>query len=400
MFHPIPPPRRPGLVSGCLLLLATLSLQAAPDPLPPAMLDESRVVISYADLRQLIERASPPPPQPPPSPPVAACLVEARHHLRFEAEQPVFEAAFTVENLSASWASIALGESAGMLPLGTLPEGLRLARQHERLLLILEKAGRVACQLQLLPSVAGAYELTVPAEAAFASLQIDAPPSTQAVQITWPDGSQSRHEQALLLGLHPAQTPLRVAVVDREGGPPAHAHALDAALIGEASFQTQIARDGAQLTQVSLRIEHRAAATLSLRLPPNAELLRGTLKGQPLPAGIASAGEALSIPLPPPNDPEKNTTEVSLAYFAQGAALHPSEGEFDLELPHSPLLMRRLDWSIELPEGLELSARGNAEAQPSPAPQRHVLHLARQLCRDSATQVRVTYRHPQNPAKP
>ncbi len=396
MFHPTPPPRRPGLLAGCLLLLlATAATATPPDPLLPATLDDSRVVLSYADLRQLIERASAPAKvETPPGPPLPACLIEARYRLRFEQNQPRLEAAFTVENLTGAWAALPLGEASAATLAEALPEGLRLARPKEQLLLVLEKSGRATCRLQLLPAASGAYEWSVPAEAALAALEIDAPPPTLAVQIAWPDGVITHREQPLLTGLTSAQGLVRLTVVDRETGPPASPHALDAAIISEASFQSQIARDGAQLTHAILRIEHRAAASLRLQLPAQAELLRGAVAGRPLPAEVTATEGALMIPLPAPGADAERTTEVTLTYFVQGAPLHASEGEFDLALPRSPLLMHRMDWSVELPEGLEISAQGNAETQPVAAPRRHALQLTRRLCRDSATQVRLTYRHP------
>jgi hypothetical protein len=85
---------------------------------------------------------------------------------------------------------------------------------------------------------------------------------------------------------------------------------------------------------------------------------------------------------------------VTFTYFLRGAALHDAEGEIDLALPRTSLLIRRLDWTIELPEGLQLTASGNLEHQASPAPKSHVLQLSRRLCRDDVTQTRITYRHP------
>lgn len=405
MFHPEPTPRRPGLVAGCLLLLLTTPAFTAPPetPLPlPATLDDSRVVISYADLRQLIERASTRvEPEPPLAPPVPACLIEARYHLRFEQNEPRLEAAFTVENLSATWAALPLGEAGAATLAEALPAGLRLARQNDQLLLVLEKTGRATCLLQLLPTARGAFEWSVPAAAALAALEIDAPPPTHSVQFTWPDGVVTTREHPLRTGLTPAQGPVRLSVVDRQTGPPASPPALDAALISEAAFQSQIARDGAQLTQVVLRVEHRTASSLRLTLPDQAELLRGSVAGRPLPAEVTARGGTLDLPLPAPDSATVNATEVTLTYFAQGTALHPSEGEFNLALPRTPLLMHRLDWTIELPEGLEISAQGNAEPVPlpaagsaSPTAPRHTLQLTRRLCRDSLTQVRLTYRLP------
>lgn len=393
MFPSASPPHRPGLLAGCLLLLSAYSaFTADPDPLA-----SSKVVINYGELSRLIEQAAAPKPATPPGPPLPACLTRASYRLRFEQDQPRLEAAFTVENLADAWACLPLGEAAATLP--DPPAGLRLARHQGGLALVLEKAGRADFQLQLLPAADGVFEWSPPAEAALASLEIDAPPPELAVQITWPDGRTSRHEQALAAGLNPGKKPLRLALIRRDAEAPAGPHALDAAIVTEAAFQTQTARDGAQLTTASLRVEHAAAASLRLHLPPGAELLRGAVGGRPLPAETAGPDGSLLIPLPAPAASEETSaaTEITLAYFAQGDALHPSEGELDLLLPRTPLLIRRLEWSIELPEGLQLTAQGNAEIRPASAPAGNVLHLERRLCRDNATQIRLTYRRP-NPA--
>lgn len=124
-------------------------------------------------------------------------------------------------------------------------------------------------------------------------------------------------------------------------------------------------------------------------------MLRCAIQGKPVPAkSSAEAGLLFSLPTPANREDVANTTEVSCSYFLQGSALHTAEGELDLTLPRTPLLIRRLDWTVELPEGLELTATGNAEPQATPAPQGHVLQLSRRLCRDSATQARITYRKP------
>ena len=412
MFHHEPTPRRPGLVAGCLLVLllsTTLAPAAppvarpepAPEPLLPASLDDSRVILSYADLRHLIARASPPVPSPlPPGPPLSACLLEARYHLRFENDQPHLEATLTVENLSPTWSALPLGGIGAATLASPLPAGLRLARENERLLLLLETPGRAVCHLRLLPAVDGTYTWSVPAEAALAALELAAPPPALAMEVTGPEGLSTRSVQPLLLGLEPGQGPLRLALTDRATHPTDPAPSLDAAIVSTAGFQSQIARDGAQLTHAVLRIEHRTATRLRLALPAQAELLRGTVAGRPLPAAVTLPDGTLDLPLPPLDSAAAEATEVTLTYFLQSQPLHASEGEFDLALPRTPLLIQRLDWSIELPEGLEISAQGNAEPVPAAAPSRHLLQLTRRLCRDSATQVRLTYRHPQPTTRP
>ncbi len=391
MFPSTSPPHRPGLLAGCLLLLTAYPASTADaDPLA-----DSKVVINYGELTRLLEQAAAPKPAASTVPPLTACLTQTRYRLRFEQDQARLEAVFTVENLTDTWACLPLGEATATAP-NTPPEGLRLARHQGGLAVVMEKAGRADLNLHLLPAADGAFEWSPPPEAALASLEIDAPPPELAVQITWPDGGTSRLERGLTSGLSPGKKPLRLALVRRDAEAPAGPHTLDAAIVTEAAFQTQAASDGAQLTTASLRVEHGAAASVRLQLPPGAELLRGTAAGRPLSAETAAPDGSLLIPLPASTASEGNHpgTEITLTYFAQGAALHPSEGELDLLLPRTPLLVRRLEWSIELPEGLQLTAQGNVEIRPAAAPSGNVLHLERRLCRDSATQARITYRRP------
>lgn len=387
---------RTGLVSGILLLAAATPLKSEPEPVWPPSLEDSQVFITYGELRRLTEQAAAAKqtPPPPPGPAVAACLTQAQYRLAFENGAPQLTAQFTAENLTAGWAAVPLGafDAAALDP---LPPEARLARVEGQVTLLLEKPGRTVVTLRMAPAADGSFELNPPAQSALCSLELAAPPADHLLHLRQADGTHSRHEQAGLLRLR--QGPVTLLLARRDETPPAGL-AQDAAIIAEAVFQTQIARDGAQLTSVTLRLEHEAATALALTLPAGAEMLRCAVQGRPAPA--KSGGQAdllLSLPAPEAAAEKAGLTEVILSYFLQGSALHAAEGELELSLPRTPLLIRRLDWTVELPEGLELTAQGNAELQAAAAPQGHVLQLTRRLCRDNATQARVTYRKP-NPA--
>ena len=399
----IPPRCRAGAFTGAFLLLAALPLRGEPEPVWVPSLDDSQVFITYGELRRLIEKAAAPVAAPkPPAPPVDACLTEARFQLRFDKSAPRLSARLTAENLADTWAALPLGALAAAAP-PALPADTRLARVDGEVRWVLEKAGRHSLELELLPDADGAFEIACPAQAALVALELEAPPPELAVQIADAAGRSSRHEQAATLRLSIAQSPLRLSLVPRDQEAPLAA-VKDTALVTTAQFQTLVAQDGAQFTSVSLRLEHGGAATLPLSLPAGAELLRCAVRGRPVPAETDASG-ALTLNLPAPSAPPpgaaaaETLTEVTLSYFLQGAALHSAEGEFDLTLPRTPLLIRQLDWTVELPEGLEASAKGNIALKASPAPQTNVLHLGRRLCRDSITQARVTYRHPHTPQR-
>lgn len=394
MIKPSPLRCRTGFVTGILILIATAPLKGELEPVWPPSLEDSQVFITYGELRRLTEQAAAAnkAPPPPPGPPVAACLTQVQYKLSFENNTPQLTATFTAENLTNGWASVPLGafEAAA---LDVVPPETRLARVEGQVLLMLEKPGRVAFTLQLAPAVDGSFEIHPPVQAALGSLEVDTPPAEHLLHLRQADGAASRLEQSGLIRL--PQGPLRLAL-SRRDEPLAGGLAQDTAIITEAMFQTQIAQDGAQLTTVTLRLEHESASGLALTLPTGAEMLRCAVQGKPSPTQDNAAG-GLQLSLPAPESGKEQApgaTEVVFSYFLQGSALHAAEGELDLSLPRTPLLIRRLDWTVELPEGLELSAQGNVELQAAPAPQRHVLQLHRRLCRDNLTQARITYRKP------
>jgi len=381
-------------VTGILILIATAPLKGELEPAWPPSMEDSQVFITYGELRRLTEQAAAAnkAPPPPPGPPVAACLTQVQYKLSFENNTPQLTATFTAENLTNGWASVPLGafEAAA---LDAVPPETRLARVEGQVMLMLEKPGRVTFTLQLAPAVDGSFEIHPPVQAALGSLEVDTPPAEHLLHLQQADGAQSRLEQSGLIRL--PQGPLRLAL-SRRDEPLAGGLAQDTAIITEAMFQTQIAQDGAQLTTVTLKLEHESASGLALTLPTGAEMLRCAVQGKPSPTQDNTAG-GLQLSLPAPESGKEQATgatEVVFSYFLQGSALHAAEGELDLSLPRTPLLIRRLDWTVELPEGLELSAQGNVELQAAPAPQRHVLQLHRRLCRDNLTQARITYRKP------
>jgi hypothetical protein len=382
------------LLIGVLILTAIAPLKSEPEPVWVPKLEDSQVFITYGELKRLTDQAAiaQRPSPPPPVPVVPACLTQVRYQLKFEKTTPQLIATFTAENLSSGWASLPLGSfhSAAQDP---VQPSTRLARLDDQVLLILEKPGRAELTLSLAPSADGAFEIHLPAQSALNSLEWAAPPPEYAVQLTQADGTSTRHDQASIVSLRPDKSPWRLDIVKRNETP-SQGLAHNSAIITEALFQTQMAQDGAQLTSVTVRLEHSTATILPLILPDGAEMLRCAVFGKPVSSQSSSAGIHLTLPAPSNHGDPDNSTEVTFTYFLRGAALHDAEGEIDLALPRSPLLIRRLDWTIELPEGLQLTASGNLEHQASPAPKSHVLQLSRRLCRDDVTQTRITYRHP------
>lgn len=379
-----------GLTAGLFLISPLAPLHSQPEPPQLPNLAESRVLIPYDELRRLIAAATPPAQVQPPAVPVPACLMQAAYQLQFVQNQPQLIATFTVENLTEQWTSISLGSShAGLLE--PLPASTRLARIKGELHVLLETKQRLELTLQIFPGADGSFSLRPPSEAALATLAFPDPPADQVITLTYADGQSSRYERASQIGFTEGDGPLRLAVVgyDSSPNPPISTNSI---IISDAVFSTQIANDGAQLTSLRMQIELGSAEHLTLHLPKGAELLRCTVAGKPSAIQPAATG-LLALPLAAPTA-ETETGEIELSYFLHGEKLHEAEGELTLSLPRSPHLIRLLDWTVELPQGLELTAHPSIERKPSPAPQPNVLQLTRRLCRDSATEARITYRKP------
>ena len=394
MLKPTSLRNRIDLLIGVLIFTAIAPLKSESEPVWVPKLEDSQVFITYGELKRLTDQAAiaQKVPAPLPGPVVPACLTQVRYQLKFEKNTPQLIATFTAENLSSGWTSLPLGRFHAAAQDAVLPS-TRLARLDDQVLLILEKPGRAELGLNLAPTADGAFEIHLPMQSALNSLEWDAPPPEYAVQLTQADGTSTRHDQAGVVSLKPDKSPWRLDLVERNETL-SQGLAQNSAIVTEALFQTQMAQDGAQLTSVSVRLEHSTATTLPLILPDGAEILRCAALGKPISSHSTSAGVHLTLPAPPTNGDQTHSTEVTFTYFLRGAALHDAEGEIDLVLPRTPLLIRRLDWTIELPEGLQLTATGNLEPQASPAPKSHVLQLSRRLCRDDVTQTRITYRHP------
>jgi hypothetical protein len=387
-------PCRTGLLIGGFILSSIAPLMSEGEPIWVPKLEDSQVFVTYGELKRLTDQAASAQklPPPPPAPAVPACLSQTRYQVTCNKLIPQLTATFVAENLSSGWTSIGLG-SFNAATSEALPPSVRLARADGQTLLLLEKPGRTELTLKLAPSSDGTFEIDPPEGSALSSLELATPPADHTFHLTGADGMSTRYDQAAVISLRPGASPLRLALVSKDDTSP-QGLAHENAIITEASFQTQMAQDGAQLTSVRLRLEHSAATILPVNLPTGAEMLRCAILDAPVPTHNTAAGTHLVVPAPTSRADSSKGTEITFSYFLQGSALKTAEGEQDLSLPRFALLIRRLDWTVEFPDGLQLTAQGNLELQASPAPQGHVLQLTRRLCRDSTTQARITYRQP------
>jgi hypothetical protein len=165
----------------------------------------------------------------------------------------------------------------------------------------------------------------------------------------------------------------------------------DAALISKATYDTEIARDGAALTEGVVTVQHGAPVRLSLQLPDGAEFLQCRVNGEAVNVGVKASG-LLEIPL---DDPATDgaESEIRLSYTIALKALEISEGEVTLALPQTPWFVRQTDWNLRFPPGFDLAAVGNLDAIPaSEAGATAGLHLRKLFARNQRAESRITYR--------
>ena len=160
-------------------------------------------------------------------------------------------------------------------------------------------------------------------------------------------------------------------------------------IIHEATWQSRLEPDGAMLHEGSLLVDHRGAATATLEIPENGQLLSCTVAGVAVKPRVEGASR-LAIPLPPGTEMARTT--LAIAFTTRGAAVHPVEGTMPLALPNSPDFIRTLRWSIVLPPGYQAETHGNMQREDSRGGEsRNTLRLAKNLCRDERPAITVFY---------
>ncbi|MBB5032013.1 hypothetical protein [Prosthecobacter vanneervenii] len=372
-----------------LLMSAGALLAQTPRPVTSATLDESEVRITYGELKRLVAatlpKETPEPPKPPP-PPITAALLSALYDLN--AKAGALTAEMQVENFDGGWHAIPLA-GATMGATAVEPKDARLVVADGHICLITDKAGAQQVKLSFALAAPGQGTVLHLAPAPIAALTFN----------ELPDGKNMRLQQgANTLSL---SAPGKVALPSQGGEvtlsiedsrkpvQPAAASGTDDAIISEATYNTEVVRDGSVLTEGAVLVRHDHTTRLELKLPESAKLLQCHVNGEPVRPVVKDAVR-LEIPL---DDPATDgaESEVKFSFTAMLPPLQTAEGELELALPQTPLFAKQIDWNVQLPTAYELSFSGNVD----PVSEKTTatgLHLRKSLCRDQQPQARITYR--------
>ncbi|MCH7224750.1 hypothetical protein [Haloferula sp. A504] len=164
----------------------------------------------------------------------------------------------------------------------------------------------------------------------------------------------------------------------------------DAVMVATEWIQ-QMEPDGASLTRGSLKVDHRTAMRVPLRLPEATKLLTCTVANQPV-SPVQRDDGTLEIPLPPPG--VESPTLLEISYTSRVGALDPLEGVIAAELPTSRLFVHELTWTLKLPPGYRAEVSGNLTRLPTQDTSRPSdILLGKKLLRAETPAARIFYTH-------
>jgi hypothetical protein len=165
------------------------------------------------------------------------------------------------------------------------------------------------------------------------------------------------------------------------------------AIITKSDYTTKLMSDGSVLTEAVIEVEHDDSLRWSLSLPEKCELLKCAVGSLPI-KPIAREQGVLEIPLSHGSGASATTSQVTFSFTSAQGKLQAVEGEATLELPLTPLFIRELNWSVELPESYEVTGIDppdlSAPSTGNDAP--NAVQLIKRLCRDDRPQVQLFYR--------
>jgi hypothetical protein len=158
------------------------------------------------------------------------------------------------------------------------------------------------------------------------------------------------------------------------------------ATINEASWTAKLEPDGAMLLQGTMNLEHRGRFPVVLDIPTGLTLLTCEVAGQAI-APVNCGENKLEINLPV----AAQKTTISCSFTGRINVLDPVAGTLDLSLPQTPLFIKALTWSIELPARYQAETNGNLVRVIDPRVPASQLILQKNLCRDERPLIHIFY---------
>ena len=159
------------------------------------------------------------------------------------------------------------------------------------------------------------------------------------------------------------------------------------AVIDSAQSSMRMVSDGGLINEISYSIRHEGPITWQLHLPDASQLLTCRVNEHAL-SPVDRGNGVIELALDAPE--HRSVTEVKLSYTAHKEAFNPVSGRIALELPQTELLIQKLNWSLQIPAGYELSAmEGNVESGVTD--RSGAIQLHKELCKNEQPGLRIYY---------
>lgn len=127
------------------------------------------------------------------------------------------------------------------------------------------------------------------------------------------------------------------------------------ATIAQATFQTQLEKNGQTLNQVAYHIEHDQPLTWRLQLPVDCEVLKCAVNGQQT-APIQRDDATAEFQLKPESSDEGDGSVVEITYAQRSEALDEVGGNSILTLPETNLFIHEISWALRIPDTYAVTA--------------------------------------------
>jgi hypothetical protein len=152
------------------------------------------------------------------------------------------------------------------------------------------------------------------------------------------------------------------------------------ATIQLAEYTTDVVSEGGRLHSGRIVIEHQGAADYGFKLPDGGKLLSCAVGGRAVEPILKQDG-SLRIALPEVGRRD-GLTQVDYVFTTKAARMNPVEGQARLELPHTPLFIHQLRWSVNLPAEYQATALEGNVVIDAGGVDGQVVRLSKQICDD------------------
>ena len=162
------------------------------------------------------------------------------------------------------------------------------------------------------------------------------------------------------------------------------------AIVSSVTSGMNVVREGALFNTMCWHVSHHSPLDFKLEMPSDVQFVDFSVAGSPAQPTVID-GRHVEVHLP---EPSGNATEtvVNFSYTARKSAFAPVRGELALELPSTPLLVKKEEWLVALPSGYEVvSLQGNVDREPSKEP--GIVRLRKEISLGETPSMQIAYQN-------